>query len=85
MQIGLVWEVVPQGTSRELALHMANQICQLPQDCLRADLASALQGMHLSLEDALELEAKNTLPVMNSESTRRGLQRFLEGQRFWFE
>jgi len=85
MQIGLVWEVVPPGTSRDRALHMARQLCELPQDCLRADLASAIHGFELSMEDALKLEAKNTLPVMHSESTRRGVQNFLDGRRFWFE
>ena len=84
-EIGLVWEVVAKGTARDRALDMANQICQLPQDCLRADLASAMHGLHLSIEDALKLEAKNTLPVMSSESTSRGIQSFLDGRRFWFE
>jgi hypothetical protein len=49
-----------------------------------ADLNSALHGWHLPLETALELEARNMHPVMQSESTRRGVEAFQQGKRFWF-
>jgi enoyl-CoA hydratase/carnithine racemase len=83
-QIGLVWELVPPGGGLERALSMARQICQQPRDALFADLQSALVGFHLPLRAALELEAGNLTPVMQSESTRRGVEAFLQGKRFWF-
>jgi hypothetical protein len=36
------------------------------------------------LDAALEVEASNLTPVMQSESTRRGVEAFLQGKRFWF-
>ncbi len=83
-QVGLVWEVVPQGGGLERAMSMAQQICQQPRDAMLADLRSALAGWHLSLDDALHLEARNLQPVMQSESTRQGVQAFQQGKRFWF-
>ena len=48
------------------------------------NLASAIRGAHQPLEAALELEARNLVPVMHSESTRLGVGSFLAGKRFWF-
>ena len=53
-------------------------------DAMLADLSSALSGSHLPLHSALELEAANMVPVMQSESTRRGVEDFQQGKRFWF-
>jgi len=83
-QIGLVWELVPAGGGRERAMEMARQICQQPRDGMLADLHSALHGTHLPLAAALDLEARNLHPVMQSESTRRGVEAFKQGKRFWF-
>ncbi|MBL9122638.1 MAG: enoyl-CoA hydratase/isomerase family protein [Planctomycetaceae bacterium] len=83
-QIGLVWELTAVGQGLARAFDMARQICQQPRDALLADLASALDGAHLPLESALEREAENLLPVMQSESTQRGVENFLAGKRFWF-
>jgi enoyl-CoA hydratase/carnithine racemase len=83
-QIGLVWELVPKGGGAERAMSMARQICQQPRDAMLADLHSALAGWNLSLRDAFQLEAGNLHPVMNSESTRQGVEAFRQGQRFWF-
>ena len=84
-QIGLIWELVPQGAGLARALDVARQICQQPRDAMLADLSSAITGAHRPLEDALEIEAANMYPVMQSESTARGLARFLRGERFWFK
>jgi enoyl-CoA hydratase len=83
-QIGLVWELTPQGGGLARAMDMARQICQQPRDALLADLHSALHGWHLPLDAALELEARNLHPVMQSESTRRGVEAFQQGRRYWF-
>jgi enoyl-CoA hydratase len=83
-QVGLVWELVPEGGGLERALSMARQICKQPRDAMLADLNSALRGWHLPLEAALELEADNLHLVMRSDSTRQGLAAFQRGERYWF-
>ncbi|MEX2114118.1 MAG: enoyl-CoA hydratase-related protein [Pirellulales bacterium] len=83
-QVGLVWELVPQGAGLERAMSIARQICQQPRDAMLADLRSALEGWHLPLDDALQLEARNLHPVMQSESTQQGVAAFQQGKRFWF-
>jgi enoyl-CoA hydratase/carnithine racemase len=83
-QVGLVWELVPKGSGVERAMSIARQICQQPRDALLADLNSALWGWNLPMESALEFESRNLHPVMNSESTRQGVEAFRRGKRFWF-
>lgn len=83
-EIGLVWEVTPKGEGLTRALRMAEHLCSQPRDALMADLRSVLDGAHLSLEEALELEAENIYPVIRSKSMAEGVQRFNSGTRFWF-
>lgn len=83
--IGLVWEVVPTGQGVDRAFSVARQLCALPRDAMLADLRSAILGAHLPIEEALELEARNLIPVAQSESMQRGVEKFLSGERFWFE
>jgi enoyl-CoA hydratase len=84
-RIGLVWEVVPKGEGIARAFRIAEQIAALPQECLRADLRSAMVGWHEPIDRALAIESENLTPVMQSESTRQGLEDFQSGRRFWFE
>ena len=84
-EIGLVWELTEQGKGLERALEYASQICEQPVDALMADLSSALNGQHLSTEDALRLEAKGIYPVIRSESIKKGVEKFLSGNRNWFK
>ena len=84
-EIGLVWEITPQGKGLERAMEYARQICQQPVDALMADLSSAINGQHLNIEEALRLEAANTYPVVRSESIKLGVAKFLSGDRSWFK
>ncbi|MEI1278446.1 enoyl-CoA hydratase-related protein [Leptospira venezuelensis] len=83
-QLGLVWELVKKGKGLDRAFSYATQLCRQPRDAMFADLSSALEGWNLSLKEALTLEARNTFPVMESKSTKEGVKRFLDGDRFWF-
>ncbi len=76
---------MPTGTGLARALDIAEQICRQPRDAMLADLGSAINGLYLSMEDALDVEAANMYRVMRSESTERGLARFARGERFWFK
>jgi enoyl-CoA hydratase/carnithine racemase len=82
-EIGLVWELVKKGEGLARALKLARQICSAPRDALMADLASALNGTHLPLKEAMTLEARNLYPVATSESMKKGVERFNSGERFW--
>lgn len=82
-EIGLVWELVAKGSGLVRALRVAEQICEQPRDALFADMRSAVLGSHLSVADALRLEARNLHPVARSESMRAGVRRFADGERFW--
>lgn len=82
-QIGLVWELTEKGKGLSRAMKIAEQVCEQPRDALMADLSSAVNGYHLPLEEALELEAKNIFPVCRSQSFKEGVESFQEGKRFW--
>lgn len=82
-EIGLVWELVKKGQGLTRALKLARQICASPRDALMADLASAINGSHLPLKEALTLEARNLYPVATSESMKEGVAKFNSGERFW--
>ena len=83
-EIGLVWEVTGPGEGLNRALEYARQICEQPKDALMADLASAINGYHLSMEDALRLEAKGIYDVLRSDSIKKGVAKFISGNRNWF-
>ena len=84
-EIGLVWEITKPGAGLERALEYARQICEQPKDALMADLASAINGYHLSIQDALRLEAAGIYDVLQSESIKKGVSRFINGDRSWFK
>ncbi len=84
-KIGLVWELIENGKGLERALQYARQICAQPRDALMADLSSAINGYHLSMDDALRLEAEKIYDVVRSESIQKGVARFISGDRSWFE
>lgn len=83
--IGLVWELTAQGKGMARAFEYARQICDHPRDALMADLASAINGSNLSMDDAMRLEAKEIYNVVRSESIQKGVARFLSGDRNWFK
>ncbi|MDZ4846266.1 MAG: enoyl-CoA hydratase-related protein [Chitinophagales bacterium] len=84
-ELGLVWEMTQKGKGLDRAFEYARQICDQPRDALMADLASALNGAHLSMEDALQLEASGIYNVVLGESIKKGVERFVKGDRGWFK
>ncbi len=83
-EIGLVWEITNAGEGLNRAMEYARQICEQPKDALMADLASAINGYHLSLKDALHLEAEGIYDVLRSDSIKNGVAKFINGNRNWF-
>jgi enoyl-CoA hydratase len=78
LSFGLVNRVVEDGLALAAALEMAAAIAQFPQDCLRADRASALAQWDLTLADALRLEGARGFGVVAAEGLS-GAARFAAG------
>jgi enoyl-CoA hydratase len=76
--MGLVTEVVPAGRHLERALGIAEGLARFPQDTMLADRRAALEGIGLTLEEGLALEANNGLATL--ETAWRGAARFAGGE-----
>jgi enoyl-CoA hydratase len=76
--VGLVTEVVAAGRHLERALEIAEGLARFPQDTMLADRRAALEGIGLSLEDGLALEARNGQATL--ETARHGAARFAAGE-----
>ncbi|MGH2822436.1 MAG: crotonase/enoyl-CoA hydratase family protein, partial [Thermoleophilaceae bacterium] len=76
--IGLVTEVVPGGRHLERALEIAEALARFPQETMLADRSAALEGIGLTLEEGLRLEARAGLPTL--ETAVAGAARFASGE-----
>jgi enoyl-CoA hydratase len=56
--IGLLTEVVPEGTHLRRAIELANNLARFPQRTMLADRRAAIEGFGLTLAQGLELESK---------------------------
>ena len=79
--IGLVQEVVPQGTALDRALELADRIAGYPQTSLLADRAATLATWGVSLEAGLSMEAGICRPTLTDPEMWEGLQNFVAGNR----
>jgi enoyl-CoA hydratase len=77
LRIGLANRVVPAGTSREAAEELARQLAALPQEALRRDRLSAVEGLGLPLGPALQAEFERGLGAL--AEAREGARRFAGG------
>ena len=78
LSMGLANRVVDDGAALDAALALARQIAGFPQQCLRADRASAFAQWDASLEDALKAEGIGGLEPLRREA-RAGAARFRDG------
>jgi len=78
LQIGLADRVVPHGAARAAAEELARSIAAFPQGALRADRASAYDGLGLDLGDALRVELTRGAEVLGE--ARAGAARFAAGE-----
>ncbi|EFQ83142.1 enoyl-CoA hydratase/isomerase family protein [Aeromicrobium marinum DSM 15272] len=78
LQMGLANRVVPHGQALTVAHDLASQLARFPQQCLRADLASARSQWDLPLADALRAEGAAGVPVVLAEAVD-GARRFVDG------
>jgi enoyl-CoA hydratase len=78
LQIGLVDRVVPDG-ARAAAEKLARELAGLPQQCLRSDRLSAIEGMSLPLDEAMANEFGHGLDVLAGPGIVEGVSRFRGG------
>ena len=79
LQIGLVDRVVPAGGARAAAENLARELAGLPQECLRSDRMSAIEGLSLPFEDAMTNEFRHGLEVLAGPGAIEGVSRFRGG------
>lgn len=81
LQMGLVQEVVSDGSALDRALELAGHLSGYPEASLRADRAGALATFGTTLEEGLALEAERGLASAEEPGMAEGLRRFAEGDR----
>jgi len=79
LQMGLVNQVVPNGSARAAAEQLARDIAALPQACLRSDRQSALEGLSLTHDDAMANEFRHGMAVLAGPGVVEGVSRFRGG------
>jgi enoyl-CoA hydratase len=79
LRIGLCERVVPDGTARQAAEELAQEIARFPQECVRADRASAYRQHGLSLRDAMRAEYDGGMAALRREGVA-GATRFAGGK-----
>jgi len=80
LEMGLVNRVVKTGQAYGRAMHLAKELISHPQECLRADRASAYHATFASksLEQSLENESQEGLKIISRESIK-GAKKFVSG------
>ena len=78
LAMGLITEVVPPGQHLARALEIAEALARFPQETMLADRRAAIEGIGLTFEEGLELEARNGMPLL--EVAWKGARRFAEGE-----
>jgi enoyl-CoA hydratase len=76
--MGLVTEIVPAGRHVERALEYAEALARFPQDTMLADRRAAIEGVGLTFEEGLALEAENGRPTQ--ATAWAGAARFSGGE-----
>ncbi|HLX40621.1 MAG TPA: crotonase/enoyl-CoA hydratase family protein [Ktedonobacteraceae bacterium] len=77
--MGLANRLVPPGEALSAAITLANELAQVPQQCLRSDRLSSYEQWSLPLDEALRNETSHGLEVLKSGEALTGASRFVEG------
>jgi enoyl-CoA hydratase len=79
-RMGLVNRLVPRGQALAATLHLAHELAEFPQRCLRSGRLSAYEQWSLSYEDAFRNELRRGVEVVESGETVSGASSFARGQ-----
>jgi enoyl-CoA hydratase/carnithine racemase len=78
LAIGLVTEIVPPGRHLERALEYAEALAAFPQITMLADRSSAIEGLGMTLDEGLALEARAGFATF--DTAQQGAARFAGGE-----
>ncbi len=78
LAMGLLTEIVEEGSHLDRALEIADALARFPQDTMLADRRAAIAGLGLPLEEGLALEAQSGQATL--ETAWRGASRFAGGE-----
>jgi enoyl-CoA hydratase len=78
LSIGLLTEVVAPGAHLQRALELAEGLARFPQRTMLTDRRAAIEGLGMTLQEGLALEAQAGPDVF--EEGARGAQRFTAGE-----
>jgi enoyl-CoA hydratase len=78
-EMGLVNRLAPHGGARKMAEQLAREIAGLPQNCLRSDRASALDGLSLPAAEAMAGEFRRGMTTLADPAVVEGVSRFRGG------
>jgi enoyl-CoA hydratase len=79
LAMGLADRMVPPGQARPAAEALAQEIAALPQQCLRSDRASALEGAWVGEDEAMANEFRHGMTVLAAPGMADGVDRFRSG------
>ncbi|HEU19180.1 MAG TPA: enoyl-CoA hydratase, partial [Deltaproteobacteria bacterium] len=79
LTIGLANRVVKKGTVRQEAESLAMGIAEFPQFCLRSDREAVYRGFDRDFDQALEVEFRLGMRVIESGEAESGARRFAGG------
>ncbi len=79
LAIGLVNRLAEPGAALDVAVALAHELAELPQNCMRSDLRSSKDQWSLDMPAALVHETELGLDVVASGETRDGAARFADG------
>lgn len=80
LAMGLANRVVPKGEARAAAEHLAAQLAEFPQLCMRGDRLSAYEQHDLSLDAALANELAHGLRSLADPGLQSALDGFVGGK-----
>ncbi|MFQ5517326.1 MAG: enoyl-CoA hydratase/isomerase family protein [Acidimicrobiia bacterium] len=80
LRLGLVSRVVPRAELLDTALQMAGRIAANAPLAVQAARRAALEGRHLPLDEALQLENCIAEPLRQGEDVQEGLAAFAENR-----
>jgi enoyl-CoA hydratase len=78
LAMGMLTELVPAGRHVERALEIAEALARFPQDTMLADRRAAIEGIGLTFEEGLALEAESSGPTQ--QTAWAGAARFSGGE-----
>ncbi len=79
LSMGLVDRVVANGTAREAAETLAQEIARSPWTCVLEDRASVYEGLDLTFEDAMKNELRHGMRSLAAPEMQAAVARFVQG------